>query len=615
MLGGWTGTVLRVDLTSGKISKEPLNEQWAREFVGGRGVAARYLFEECDPQVDPLSPENRLIFATGPLTATNASCGARYMVVTKGPLTGAMTTSNSGGKWGPELKYAGYDMLILEGQSPEPVYLWIQDDQVELRSAAHLWGKGVFETEDRLKTETGVPDASVAAIGPAGENLVLFAAIVNEKFRAAGRSGVGAVMGAKKLKAIVVRGTGAVSVARPQELMQAQWAMREELAAAPLTAEGLPTYGTLSLMNVINEHGALPTRNYQEAQFEGAEQISGEELTDTRLQSNKACFACTIACGRVSKISDEGVGRYALKTSPRNWNWKHATEGPEFENAWSLGADCGIDDLDAILKSNTICNDLGMDPISLGATIAAAMELYEKGVLTEEQIGMPLPFGSGDAMVALTLATALREGFGNELADGSKRMCDKLGEPDSFMGVKGQEFPAYDPRAIQGMGLGYATSNRGACHLRAYTVAAEVLAPEPEDPRATEGKAELVTAFQNVSTAVDATGLCIFLTFGTTLEAIRPILVAATGHDLTDDELLQVGERIWNLERVWNNRAGLTAADDTLPRRMLEQPIPAGPAAGEVSKLDQMLPEYYRVRGWNERGEPTPEKLAELGLG
>jgi aldehyde:ferredoxin oxidoreductase len=612
MLGGWTGTVLRVDLTSGKIGKEPLNEQWAREFVGGRGVAARYLYEEGDPQVDPLSPGNPLIFATGPLTGTNTSTSSRYMVVTKGPLTGAMTTSNSGGKWGPELKFAGYDLLILEGESPEPVYLWIRDDQVELRSASHLWGKGVFETEDLLKSETGVPDASVAAIGPAGENKVLYAAIVNEKFRAAGRSGVGAVMGAKKLKAIVVRGTGAVSVARPQEMLQAQWAMKAELAAAPLTAEGLPAYGTLSLMNVINEHGALPTNNYLEAQFEGAEHISGEELAETRLATNKACFGCTIACGRVSRVSDEGVGRYTMKTSPRNW--KHATEGPEYENAWSLGADCGIDDLDAILKSNTLCNDLGMDPISLGATIAAAMELYEKGVLTDDQTGMPLPFGSGEALVALTEAAALRRGFGNELAEGSKRMCEKFGEPDAFMGVKGQEFPAYDPRAIQGMGLGYATSNRGACHLRAYTVAAEVLDAEPMDPRATDGKADLVMAFQNVSTAVDATGLCIFLTFGTTLESIRPILVAATGIELDDDQMVQVGERIWNLERVWNNRAGLTAADDTLPKRMLEQAIPAGPAAGEVNKLGEMLPEYYRVRGWSEQGEPLPEKLAELGL-
>jgi len=612
MSGGWTGTVLRVNLTTGSCTKEPLNEEWAADYVGGRGVAARYLYEECDPEVDPLSPDNVLIFATGPLTATNTSTSSRYMVVTKGPLTGCMTTSNSGGKWGPELKFAGYDLLILEGRSPDPVYLWIQDEVVELRSAAGLWGKGVFETEDTIKRETGVPDASVAAIGQAGENGVLYAAIVNEKFRAAGRSGVGAVMGSKNLKAIGVRGTGAVGIARPQEMMAAQWAMKQELSEAPLTAEGLPQYGTLSLMNVINEHGALPTNNYLESQFAGAENISGEELTETRLASNKACFGCTIACGRVSRISNEGVGRYAVTTNPRNW--KHATEGPEYENAWSLGADCGIDDLDVILKSNTLCNDYGMDPISLGATIAAAMELYEKGTLTEEQTGMPLPFGSGDAVVALTEMTAMREGFGNEIAEGSKRMGEKFGDPDVFMGVKGQEFPAYDPRAIQGMGLGYATSNRGACHLRAYTVAAEVLAPEPLDPRSTDGKAELTRDFQNVSTAVDASGLCIFLTFGTTLDSIRPVLVAATGVEWTDEELMLAGERIWNLERVWNMRAGITAADDTLPKRMLKDAISAGPAAGEVNKLSVMMPEYYASRGWDEQGRPTPEKLAALGI-
>jgi aldehyde:ferredoxin oxidoreductase len=610
---GWTGVVLRVDLSTGAIRREALDEAHARDYVGGRGVAARMLFDEVDPRVDPLAPENELIFATGPLTGTNASCGARYMVVTKGPLTGAMTTSNSGGRWGPELKFAGYDVLVLEGRSERPVYLWIFDDQVELRSAEHLWGRGVFETEDTLKRETGMPDCSVAAIGPAGENGVLYAAIVNDKFRAAGRSGVGAVMGSKNLKAIVVRGTGGVSVARPQEMMEAQWKMKSGLTEAPLTNEGLPSYGTLALMNVINEHGALPTRNFKEAQFEKAESISGEELAETRLESNKACFACTIACGRVSRISDEGVGRYAMDTSPRNW--RHATEGPEYENAWSLGADCGIGDLDAILEANLLCNDLGMDPISLGATVAAAMELYEEGVIGDDQTGMSLRFGDAHALVTLTEQTAYRRGFGDELAEGSKRLGEKFGRPEVFMGVKGQEFPAYDPRAIQGMGLGYATSNRGACHLRAYTVSAEVVGiPEPMDPRATEGKAELTRAFQDVSTAVDASGLCLFLTFGITIDDIAPILSAATGIDTSVDDLVQAGERIWNLERVWNLRAGLTAADDTLPKRMLEEPIPAGPAKGEVNRLKEMLPEYYRVRGWTDDGHPTAEKLAELGI-
>jgi aldehyde:ferredoxin oxidoreductase len=608
---GWTGRVLRVDLARGQVRCEPLRRDWARDYVGGRGIGARYLEAELDPTVDPLAPENLLVFATGPLTGTNASCGARYMVVTKGPLTGAITTSNSGGRWGPELKFAGYDLLVLEGRAPRPVWLWIFDDHVELRPAEHLWGRGVWDTEDAIRRETGVADCSVAAIGPAGENRVRFAAIVNDRFRAAGRSGVGAVMGSKNLKAIGVRGTGAVRVARPEAMMAAQWAQKAALRAAPLTSEGLPQYGTLALMNVINEHGALPTRNYTEAQFERAEDISGEELAATRLVANKACFACTIACGRVSKISDEGIGRYALHTSPRNW--RHATEGPEYENAWSLGADCGVGDLDAILKANAICNDLGMDPISLGATVAAAMELYERGVLDDRTTGMSLRFGDADAVVALCEATAYRRGFGDALAEGSKRLGDRFGHPEVFMGVKGQEFPAYDPRALQGMGLGYATCNRGACHLRAYTVAEEVVAGS-HDPRATEGKARLTAEKQDASTALDATGLCIFLTFGNALSDLTPILSAATGIDYSDAELVRAGERIWNLERLWNLRAGIDAAQDTLPRRMLEEPIPAGPHRGEVNRLAEMLPEYYRVRGWTPDGRPGDAKLAELGL-
>jgi aldehyde:ferredoxin oxidoreductase len=610
---GYVGKLLYVDLDHGELHDEMLNPEYARDFAGGSGLAARYLLDLVDETTDPLGPENPLMVMTGPVVGTLLPSAGRFSVCALSPLTGLWGEANSGGFFGPELKFAGYDMIVFEGASPRPVYLSILDDAVELRDAAHLWGRGVFETEDEIRREVAVPGCSVAAIGPAGERRVRFAAIVNDKFRAAGRSGVGAVMGAKHLKAIAVRGTGGVRIADPAGMLRAQWAMKRDLQAAPLTSEGLPTYGTLALMNVINEHGALPTNNYQKAQFDEAEKISGEELRATRLAANKACFACTIACGRVSRLSEAGQARYTLHTSPRNW--RHATEGPEYENAWSLGADCGVADLDAILKANTLCNDLGMDPISLGATIAAAMELYEKGKIGDAETGMPLRFGSAEALVAMTQRTGLREGFGDALAEGSKRMGERFGDPDVFMGVKGQEFPAYDPRAIQGMGLGYATSNRGACHLRAYTVSAEIVGiPEPLDPRATAGKAELTRAFQDVSTAVDATGLCLFLTFGTTLEGIRPILTAATGIALTEEDLLRVGERIWNLERVWNNRAGLTAADDTLPKRMLREPIPDGPAKGEVNRLGEMLPEYYRVRGWSQAGEPAPEKLAELGI-
>ena len=613
MANGWTGTVLRINLTDRTITKEPLNEQWAREYVGGRGLGARYLTEEMDPTVEALEPENKLLFVTGPLTGTSASCGSRYMVVTKGPLTNAITTSNSGGSWGPELKFAGYDMLILEGRASSPCYVWIYDDTVEIRDADQLWGKTVWETEEGLRTELGVPDTIIASIGPAGENLVRFACIMNDLHRAAGRSGVGAVMGSKNLKAIAVRGTGGVTLADPMAFMQGMWKMREKLRESPVTSQGLPMYGTEVLVNVINEHGALPTRNHQESVFEEAEDISGETLTETRLVANKACFSCAIACGRVSTLPGEASSKYEVSTSPRNW--KIAGEGPEYEAAWAMGSECGIGDLDALIKANWLCNDLGMDSISFGATVAAAMELYEKKAVSLEQTEIPLNFGSPEALLSMAERIAYRQGFGTELAEGSKRMTEKFGRPEFFMGVRGQEFAAYEARAIQGMGLGYATSNRGACHLKAYTVAAEILGlPRQMDPNETEGKAEITKLFQDATSTVDATGLCQFLTFGVGLEEMLPQLAAATGVDFSLEELLTIGERIWNLERRWNERAGVGGSEDTLPKRILEEPLPSGPAKGKVNRLGEMLPEYYQLRGWDKDGKVTPEKLKELGL-
>ena len=613
MAYGWTGTVLRINLTDRTIKKEPLNEDWAKEYVGGRGLGAKYLSEEMDPTLDALDPDNKMLFVTGPLTGTNASCGSRYMVVTKGPLTNAITTSNSGGYWGPELKFAGYDMLILEGKASSPCYVWIYNDVVEIRDAAHLWGKTVWETEEELRSELGVPDSIIASIGPAGENLVRFACIMNDLHRAAGRSGVGAVMGSKNLKAIAVRGTGGVKLADPMAFMKGMWDMREKLRESPVTSEGLPMYGTEVLVNVINEHGALPTNNHQSSVFEQAENISGETLTETRLVANKACFSCAIACGRVSILPGEAASKYEVSTSPRNW--KIAGEGPEYEAAWAMGSECGIGDLDALIKANWLCNDLGMDSISFGATVAAAMELYEKKAVSLEQTEIPLNFGSAEALLIMAERIAYRTGFGTELAEGSKRMTAKFGRPEFFMGVRGQEFAAYEARAIQGMGLGYATSNRGACHLKAYTVAAEILGlPRQMDPNETEGKAEIAKIFQDATSTVDATGLCQFLTFGVGLEEMLPQLAAATGVDYKLEELMTIGERIWNLERRWNERSGMTGAEDTLPKRILEEPLPSGPAKGKVNRLGEMLPEYYELRGWDKDGKITPEKLKELGL-
>ena len=609
---GWVGKVLRVDLTRGVISKEDINAEWARDYVGTRGLAAKYLYEEMDPKVDALSPENRLILATGPLTGTNASTSSRYAVVTKGPLTGAITGSNSGGHWGAELKFAGYDLLILEGRAPERCYLWIYDGDVQILPAKELWGRTVWETEEWIRSNTGVPDCIIASIGPAGENLVRFACIMNDLHRAAGRSGVGAVMGSKNLKAIAVRGTGGVRVASPQAMLKATWGQKKKLVGNP-AIESMAKYGTPEIMGIINETGGLPTRNHQQTQFEYADQLDGEAITNTRLVANKACFGCTIACGRITHLPGEAANKFMVNTHPRNWRIKG--EGPEYESAWALGPQCGVGDLDAVIKANWLCNDLGMDTISAGGTVSAAMELYEKGYVSQKEAGMEMNFGSGDALVSLIEKTAYREGIGNELAEGSKRMTAKFGHPELHMGSYGQEFPAYDPRAYNGMSLGYATSNKGADHNLNFTPGAELFGdPYKLDPASPEGKAELVINLQDDHTIHDATGLCLFIESANDLEDIRKVLVAATGIPYTAEEVPKIGARIWNLERLYNLKAGITRKDDTVPKRILKTAIAEGPAKGRVGHLDQMLPEYYSLRGWNEEGEPTAEKLLELGI-
>jgi aldehyde:ferredoxin oxidoreductase len=612
----WAGKLLRVNLTAGTVTSEPLNMELARNYLGSRGLATKYFVDEVDAKVDPLSEANKIIWATGPLTGTMASTGGRYTVVTKGPLTGAIACSNSGGYWGAELKMAGWDMVIFEGKSPKPVYLYINDDHVELKDASHLWGTSVWHTEETLKKAHQDPLLRVSSIGKAGENQVLFAAVVNDLHRAAGRSGVGAVAGSKNLKAIAVRGTkGVGNFANPKEFMKVTFEKKKILADNAVTGQGLPTYGTQVLMNVINEVGALPTRNHRDSQFEGAKDISAEAMATPRatdgkkpLVTNQACFGCTIACGRIQKIDQ---GHFTVENKPQYWG---ASGGLEYEAAWALGSANGVNDLEALQYANVLCNEQGMDPISFGATVGAVMELYEMGVLSKEQLGIEAPFGSARALAHFAELTANGEGFGKEIGQGSKRLTEKYGHPDLSMSVKGQEFPAYDARGIQGMGLTYATSNRGACHLRSYTVASEVLGiPVKTDPLTADGKPELVVAFQDATAAFDAAGICIFTSFAWTLADVQPQVAAACGEEFTMDKLNQIGERIWNMERDFNNRAGFTAKDDSLPKRLLTEAAKTGPAKGLVSKLPEMLPKYYAARGWNEDGtlkQETRERLA-----
>jgi aldehyde:ferredoxin oxidoreductase len=597
-----------VNLTNQEVSVEDIDPQTAKDFIGGRGWAIKYLYDEVDPTVDPLAPENKLFFANGPLTGTPAPTGNRYMVVTKAPLTGALACSNSGGVFPTEMKRTGFDMFIFEGRAEEPVYVWIHDGAAEIRPAEHLWGKTVHETQDALLEETD-SKAKVACIGPAGENLVKVASIMNDKHRAAGRSGVGAVMGSKNLKAVVVRGTQKVPLAEPEQMKDLCKLVRSQVNADVKKGSSLREYGTAYVPIVTNEIGILPTRNFQSGVFEGVEGITGEVLTEKYLVRAKPCYGCPIACGRDTRVDDPVYGGEG--------------EGPEYETIAAFGSGCGIDNLAAVTKANYMCNELGMDTISVGMTIACAMELYENGILPESDVGRPLNFGDADAVIDLVTKTAYREGFGDLLAEGSYRLAEKYGHPEFSITAKKQEFPGYDPRGAKGMGLLYATSNVGASHMAGDLAYAEVFGvPEKLDPLTIEDKPRLIKYFEDIFALIDAAGLCVFLSVRYLFEQnmdLRPTRVTklmnyATGAGYIEETLLQAAERVYNLERLFLLKAGFSKADDTLPKRMLEEPLPDGPAKGHVVELDVMLPEFYQLRGWDENGVPTDAKLKELQI-
>jgi aldehyde:ferredoxin oxidoreductase len=503
--------------------------------------------------------------------------------------------------FGAMLKYAGYDALIVEGKAEKPVYIWVRDGSVEIRDASGVWGKPTPESTERIRALTD-EEASVSCIGPAGENLALLANIMNECNRAAGRSGVGAVMGSKNLKAVAVRGTGAVRVRDPKVFRNAMVKAKDKLKAHPVGGAGLRLYGTDVLINILNESGGLPTRNFRESTFPTADKVGGESVAKKILVRARGCIACTISCGRATKVT--------------NPEFKGQGEGPEYETAWAFGPDCGIDDLDAITKANYLCNEYGIDTIGMGATVACAMDLFEHGIITPEDTdGIALNFGNAAGMVEMVRKTAFGEGFGRKLGVGSYRLAESYGHPEYSMSVKKQEMPAYDPRAVQGMGLNYATSNRGGCHVRGYMTSVEILGnPVKIDNLTTEGKAGWTIIFQNLTAALDSSGMCLFTTFGLGADDLAELVSAATGHPYTTEEFMIAGERIWNLERLFNLKAGLSNKDDTLPRRMLTDPIPSGPAKDYVNRLDKMLPEYYVLRGWDPAGVPTRDKLEALEL-
>jgi aldehyde:ferredoxin oxidoreductase len=607
---GYMGKWLDVDLTEKKAEVKELDLQFARKFLGGRGFGAKILYDGLKPKTNPFSPENLLIFATGPLTGTTATCPGRYCVSTKSPLTGTILDAQSGGSWGPFLKRAGFDYLVVTGRGKAATYLWVHDDACEFKDATDIWGgMDVFEADDAIKEDTDAK-AVVAQCGPAGERLALLSAIMNDKYRAAGRGGAGAIMGSKNLKAIAVYGEATVSPAKPTLFRRATKEALETMQDSEISkADGsLHKYGTAVLVKVINDHGILPTRNFQTGVFAGANKISGETLRDTRLVRNTYCWGCQIGCGRWTRIES---GPYTGVEG----------EGPEYETLWSLGADCGVDDIDVVSSANLLCNRYGLDTISTGSTVAFAMECYERGLITKEDTGgIELTFGSGDALLKTVELMGQGKGIGTILADGSRAAAEKIGKGSAkfSMAVKGMEMPAYDPRGAKGHGLAYATSNRGACHCRAYMIAPEILGVPEELDRFTghedTKKIEMLKTFQDLTGGVDSSVVCQFVTFGIGAPEFAKMLTPCTGWTWTAESFLEVGDRVWTLERAFNAREGFGRKDDTLPWRLLAGPMPEGPAKGHVVPIEPMLTKYYELRGLDSEGHPTADKMKELGL-
>ncbi len=593
--------VLRVDLTTGKFSDMEISKEDQKNYMGGRGLAAKILYEENKPGVDALSPENLLIFMSGPYTGTMGSFTAFYNITTKSPLTGAILSAHSGGHWGPMFRKTGYDGIIFMGKAQRPSYLLLTDNGPELKDASDLWGKDVFETIDVL--EKRHEKARAAVIGPAGEKLVRYAAIMNDMHRAAGRGGVGAVMGSKNLKAVVVHGTKPVPMGDEEKLKET---FKTATATVKEKAVNFMKYGTSSVVAITGKAGTIPTRNFESAYFADFEKIGGDAFVNNHVTKNVACARCPIHCGKEAKTDKYGS----------------TTEGPEYETLAMFGSNLGNSSLDSIIHANHLCNMYGMDTISCADTIACAYELFEKGIITEKDTGgIKLNWGDAEAMLKLVELTGKREGFGKTIGEGSRRLAARYGpEAEKYaMNVKGMEFPGYDPRGIQGMALAFATSTRGACHLRATMYVPELF--QGVLNRLTiKGKAQPLKDLQELFTVYDSMVLCKFgarNAFANSWDNMLVLCNAATGFGYTLEDLKKVGARAWTVERLFNLREGLSRKDDTLPDRMFTLPIPEGPSKGAVvSKEDfeNELTAYYGLWGWTKEGVPTKEALSALGV-
>lgn len=615
-LGGYTGKILRIDLTKGVFKVTELERALARGFLGGRGFNVKRMYDEIPPGTDPLGPENKLYFATGPLVGTSFPTASRFNVSAKSPQTGILGDTNAGGHFASEMKYAGYDQIVLEGRSSKPVYVHVSDGDVELRDASHLKGRGVYETDEIIKSDLGDRRVQTAIIGPAAENGVKFAGIFANLMRAAARTGMGSVMASKGVKALVIRGTGSVSVSKPRMFEELVEDIEEQIRSHE-QYQGRRRMGTTRILLMANAAGFLPTRHYTAGTFEHAAEVSGERLAEEFNVKGRGCFACTIPCSRFYVVkSGEHAGLYG--------------EGPEYESQGSFTARMGNRSLETALKANDLCNRLGLDILTTAESISWAMELHEKGMLTSEEAdGLDLSWGNGETILALIDKIARREGFGDVLADGTRMSAKKLGRGmDLTMQVKGLDIIMADPRGLKGFGLGYAVSSRGGDHLRSEPFLELEDDPEIGErmfgvPDATmrlayRGKGKLVSYFEDWNAVIDALEPCKNIMQNMeilTFDLASKVIEATTGLRMTPAEIRRVGERIINIERAFNVREGIRRKDDTLPRRFMEEPLTEGASKGTVFELEPMIDEYYGERGWDlETGIPTAETLKRLGL-
>jgi len=609
MIPGYFMKIAEINLDDEQISYLKLEEKEVKKFIGGSGLGAKLLYEYTDHKTDPLGSENVLIFMTGPLTGTKAFSSDRFEVITKSPLTGIYAESDCGGKWGEGLKKCGFDGIVIKGKAKKPVYITMKDEEIKINDASDLWGKDTFATDTLIKEEMG-PNSHVVCIGKAGENLVKFACIINEgkHGRAAGRAGVGTVMGSKNLKAIGVLGTKEVKIAHQQEFMQFIKGLTSNMSEQ---TEPMRKFGTSVGVEYCESVGDLPIKNWYQGSWEGAKKISGQYMAKTVLKKNYHCGRCVIGCGRTVEIT---AGKYKIEEGA----------GPEYETIGMLGSNCLVDNIEIICKANELCNRYGLDTISTGSAISFCMEAYEKGLITKEDTGgLKMEWGNGDALLEMIKKIANRQDLGKLLGEGLVKASKEIGgnSCEFAVHVKGLDFPAHDPRAKVSVALGYATSNRGACHLQAFTHDFEDGASMPDlgyqetlDRFETKGKAKFVVDFQHLMSMFDSLRCCKFVVFGgMTVEPLRKALNLVTGWDFSKEDFLKTGERIFNLKRLYNVREGISRKDDTLPPRILNHPRGGG-AGNNLPHLNKMLNDYYQIRGWDEFGIPTKETLKILEL-